>query len=150
MKHKKTLYIVGIVLVILALIYGMSELRQKLWPKNDPCNLDIKTLIYENKTSKEPKATEVAEILLNQYLSAQKEIKNCKDSGLKDYKITSIGETTYYTDGFMVKVAFDFEPIFPEETIWATKETKRDGSWVRGKTINLGIRQASTTYMIVP
>lgn len=147
MQTKKKQLITGLsIIVLVAIIVLIAQFMKPV----DYCNLDLKVLLMENKTGKYIQPKDVTRQLLSQYLTAQKNIPKCKDSGLIDYAITSIGDPTFMKDGFMIDVKFDFEPVYPKDTIWATPETTRDGAWVRGKSMRLGIRQASTTSMLVP
>lgn len=150
MKNRKIIYTVGIIVVIAIIVVGVDKIKQKYWPIPEGCTTDISALLYDNPSGEYLQPSFVARKIFTQYLNSQKALLKCKDSGLKDFTITSIGDPYFKQDGFMIKVKIDFEPIFPNENLWATKETTRDGSWVRGKEFNLGIRQASTTYMLVP
>ncbi|MFA6095353.1 MAG: hypothetical protein WC767_00710 [Candidatus Paceibacterota bacterium] len=146
MKNMKIIYIVGIIIVVAAAAYGAEKL--KLFSKEDPCVLPFQAVVFED-TSKLLSKEAAAEKLLAQFLTAYTATPRCYTYGVKDWKIAKVGKATDVGPDFTIPVSFDLIPLSAEKTLWKTPETEADGEWIRGKEATLGIRAASSTYMLV-
>ncbi len=142
---KQKILILAAVVVLIFIGLGIYDWQSNKGTVADahPCVVDFtKTFVYENATATQ--AT-TAKDLLTQLLNQYKVTPDCPTMGISDYSITSIGKPTQVKKDFTIPVTFDILPQSETATLWNTSETHKDGTWIRGKQMTLGITNLSTT-----
>ena len=147
MQNKKILWIVGIIIVVAIIVFGVNYWQSKseqAQANQHPCAINfLSTLVYNLSASTTPSA--VGKILLTQLLEQFKGMTACDTLGIKDYKIDSVGKEKFVQKDFTIPAVFDVLPNSKDKTLWATSSANWQGDWVRGYAMTLGIQNLSTT-----
>jgi len=155
-NNKKSAYTALIVLIVIILIaWGLSELKKPTESiASNPCLIDLTATVYKVATSSAP-LTEVqaADAVFNHFFSAYKNMPDCADSALEDFKIISIGTSTPLAEPnrYTIPLTIDIKPLSMTETKWASSspEAVVDGEWIRGKKIVLSIWHHENIYQLI-
>ena len=142
-QTKKIIWTTSVIVVVVIAAFGLNYWKSKLVDAH-PCAVNFLATFAFNATTTTPEAT-IAKTLLTQLLDQYKNMQGCPTMGITDYSIDSVGKAAQVKTDFTIPVTFDILPQSETATLWGTSETKKDGNWIRGKVMTLGIQNVSTT-----
>lgn len=152
-NNKKGIFIgIGIIIAIALIAWGLSMLDKPEEVVKNPCAIDIRSTIYQHPATSTPLTrSQVARVMFEQFFSVYKNMPDCTDSALADFRLVSVGLSEDRVGGFTIPVTFDLKPLDMTKSGWASSspEARIDGEWIRGKKGVLSITQADNLYQLV-
>ena len=152
-NNKKGVFIgIGIIIAIGLIAWGLSMLNRPKEVAKDPCAIDILSTIYQHPATSTPLTrSQVARVMFEKFFSVYKNMPDCANSALSDFKLVSVGLSEDRVGGFTIPVTFDIKPLDMAKSGWASTspEARIDGEWIRGKKGILSISQADNLYQLV-
>lgn len=152
-KNNKGIFIgIGVIIAIVLIAWGLSLLNKPKEVAVNPCSIDIRATIYAHPATSTPLThSQVARVMFEQFFSVYKNMPDCTNSALADFKLVSVGLSEDRVGGFTIPVTFDLKPLDMAKSGWASTspEARIDGEWIRGKKGVLSISQADNLYQLV-
>lgn len=152
-KGHKSIYIaVGVIVVVVLIAWGLSMLNKPEPVATNPCAIDIRSTIYQHPATSTPLTrSQAARVLFEQFFSVYKNMPDCLDSAITDFRIVSIGLSEDRVGGFTIPIVFDLKPLDMAKSGWASTspEARIEDGWIRGKKGVLSISQQGGLYQLV-